>query len=72
MKTIFKTLVILTLLSSCSPKEYYTLVDGTVITEKQRKKMIKKSMRNAYKSLSKEDKQVLKSTEFYIDTLSGN
>jgi hypothetical protein len=70
MKTFLKTLVILTLLSSCSPKEYYTLVDGTVITEKQRQKMIKKSIKNAYKDLSKEDKKTLKSTNIYIDTVS--
>ena len=74
MKKLSVILIVTFFITSCAPK-VVQLTDGRMITKKKETKMIYKAMKNAYKSLSKDQKQLLfEDVNITVDTIhvSGN
>ena len=74
MKNLLSIVIVICFMTSCAPK-VVQLTDGRMITKKKETRMIHKAMKTAYKSLSKDQKQLLfEDVNITVDTLhvSGN
>jgi len=64
MKKFFLPIVCLIILSSCvNQKEYIIKTDGTPMSKREFDRMCRKGSRMAWKSLNKEEKNLLKNTK---------
>ena len=70
MKKLIISILFLIILSSCvTQKNYITKTDGTTMSKRQFDRWYRKSSRMSWKSLNKEEKDLLKKTkvEFTFD-----
>ena len=67
MRHLFSLFIILFLLS-CNSQKTVQLANGEFVSEKQYNKMIKKSYKKVLRQMSKEDRELIKSTNFSIET----
>ena len=57
-----------TILSSCQVEKSIELTDGTCITERQYDRILKRAYKETIREMSKEDKKIIKSTRFSVET----
>jgi hypothetical protein len=67
MRHLFSLFIILFLLS-CNSQKTVQLANGEFVSEKKYNKMIKNSYKKALRQMSKEDRELFKSTKFSVET----
>lgn len=67
---IFKTVFFVSIfsLTSCATEKSVELTDGTCITERQYDRILKRAYKETIREMSKEDKKIIKSTRFSVET----
>ena len=67
---IFKTVFFVSIfsLTSCASEKSIELTDGTYITERQYDRILKRAYKETIREMSKEDKKIIKSTRFSVET----